>query len=208
MPTSITPQPIVAADLAARKPVERIAEPPPSLAASILYDLNLWSAFRAGLIGAVGMTVYMFMVPRLLGIPQMDIGITIGRLCDSSDSYGLAYWTGWTLWHVVNAVIYVVPFGLVVWIVRQISTRLFGVWWQVDVINGFLFGLVLLLLGPMTGVPSMLADLPEVTERGLTNPGFFMLGLGLGWLPALVDLGAHSLHGCLVGYFYKLRDVS
>ena len=105
----------------------------------------------------------------------MDIGITIGRLCDPSDSYGLAYWTGWTLWHVVNAVIYVVPFGIVVWIVRQITVRLFGMWWQVDVINGFLFGLVLLLLGPMTGVPSMLADMPEVTERGLTNPGFFML---------------------------------
>ena len=151
------------------------------------------------------MTSYMFVVPRLLGIPQMDIGITIGRLCDPSDSYGLAYWTGWTLWHVVNAVIYVVPFGLVVWIVRQITTRLFGVWWQVDVFNGFLFGLVLLLLGPMTGVPSMLADLPQVTERGLTNPGFFMLDLHLGLLPALVDLGAHSFHGCLVGWFYKLR---
>jgi hypothetical protein len=190
MPSSV-PEPVIPA--------------PTTFLKTLLYELNLRSALWAGVVGAVAMTVYMFVVPRALGIPQMDIGITIGRLCDPNDSYGLSYWVGWTLWHVVNAVIYVFPYALVIWLLRQASVRLFGVWWQSDVFTGFLFGLVLLNIGPMWTIPMMLAETPEVQARGLTNPGIYMLDLGLGWLPALVDFGAHSLHGCLVGILYKQR---
>jgi hypothetical protein len=179
----------------------------PSSVRTAIYDMNLLGALRAGLIGAIAITIYMFVVPRALGIPQMDIGITIGRLFAGNDSDGALYWIGWTLWHMVNGVVYVLPFALVVWIMRFVSTRLFGMWWQVDIFMGFLFGLVLLNVGPMWSIPMMLADTPEVQARSLTNPGIYMLDLNLGWLPALVDLGAHSLHGCLVGLLYKQRGV-
>ena len=120
----------------------------------------------------------MFVVPRALGIPQMDIGITIGRLVEGNDNYGPLFWIGWTLWHMVNGIAYVIPFAMVVWLIRQTTTRLFGMWWQSDIFMGFVFGLVLLNVGPMWTIPMMLADTPEVQARGLTNPGIYMLDLG------------------------------
>jgi hypothetical protein len=176
----------------------------PSFLKNAFHEMNFPSALRAGVVGAVAITVYMFVVPRALGIPQMDIGVIIGAVF-FDPTYGPLFWVGWTLWHMVNGIVYVIPFAIVVWIVRQVTTRLFGVWWQSDVFMGFVFGVVLLTLGPMTSIPSMLADLPELKEQGLTNPGWFMLDLKLGWLPALVDLGAHSFSGCLVGFLYKQR---
>jgi hypothetical protein len=187
-----------------------IATPIPAVAAKrmsmsrALHEMNLRSALRAGLVGAVAITVYMFAVPRALGIPQMDIGIIVGAVW-FDPTYGPLYWLGWTLWHMVNGIAYVIPFAIVVWLIRQITTRLLGVWWQSDVFMGFVYGAVLWSLGPMTSIPSMLAGMPELTRLGLTNPGWFMLDLQLGWWPAIVDLGSHLLSGGLVGLLYKQR---
>jgi hypothetical protein len=181
---------------------EPVAVRPSTFVKGMIHDLNLLSALRAGLWGAVAMTIYMFVVPRVLGIPQMDIGIIIGAIFDPT--YGPLFWVGWMLWHVLNAVIYVFPYALVMWLMRQVTSRTLGIWWQSDLFSGFVFGVILLTAGPMTSIPMMLRDITQ--EKGLTNPGWFMLDLHLGLLPAFVDLGAHTLHGCLVGILYKQRE--
>ena len=48
-----------------------------------------------------------------------------------------------------------------------------------------------------------------IVRQGLIialTAGIFMLGLGLGWTPAAIDLGAHLTHGILAGVIYKHRD--
>jgi hypothetical protein len=123
----------------------------------------------------------------------MDIGITIGYMFTLGGGPG-AFW-GRVAWHVVNAVIYIPAYAGVLLALRRQST----------VGTGAAFGVVLWLAGPMTLVPVLLDLQSAVRAGGLTNPGVFMLALGLGSAPACVDLVAHLTHGILVGVIYKHR---
>lgn len=154
------------------------------------YRFNGPAAIQASLVAATAITLYMLFVPRWLGIEEMDIGITVGAL--SGSAAGLAR----LAWHVGNGIIYVFPYAalLVRW--QKQSTA-----W-----TGAVFGFFLWLVGPMLLIPFLLNPHPRVGMEGWTNPGIFMVALGLGWKPAAIDLVAHLVHGVLAGAVYKHRS--
>lgn len=136
-------------------------------------------------------TLYMFFIPRMLGIEEMDIGITIGAISDPDGGAGA--FLGRMAWHVGNGLIYVFIYAAVLLFLQKQSTA-----WR-----GLVFGGCLWLVGPMTLVPVLLNLHPQVYSGEWTNPGIFMLSLGAGWKPAAIDLVAHLTHGLLTGAIYK-----
>jgi hypothetical protein len=163
-------------------------QPPPQS-----YHFNWPSACLAATVAAVAITVYMLTIPRLLGIEAMDIGITMERMADPSE--GQLGFLVRLAWHLGNGVVYVFPYAAVLLLIRRQSYA--G--------SGAVFGVVLWLLGPMLLIPITLSSNPQVAAGELTNPGIFMLALGQGWKPAMIDLGAHLTHGMLAGKIYKHR---
>jgi hypothetical protein len=155
------------------------------------FVLNWSSLSVAALLAAGAITLYMLALPRWLGIEEMDIGITIGRLVDPSG--GIADVLARVAWHVGNGLIYIPVYAVILVRLRRQSSA-----W-----TGMVFGVCLWLVGPMLLVPVLLDLNPLVRSGALTNPGVFMLPLGLGWVPAIVDLGAHLTHGILAGVMYK-----
>jgi len=155
------------------------------------FVLNWLSLAAAALLAAVAITLYMLLLPRWLGIEQMDIGITVGRLVDPSG--GVADVLTRVAWHVGNGMIYLPAYAVVLVRLHRQSTA-----W-----TGMVFGVCLWLAGPMLLIPVLLNLDPLVRSGALTNPGVFMRALGLGWEPATVDLGAHLTHGLLAGVAYK-----
>jgi hypothetical protein len=145
----------------------------------------------AALLAAGAITVYMLVLPRWLGVEQMDIGITVGRLADPSG--GVADVLTRVAWHVGNGLIYLPVYALILVRLHRQSTA-----W-----TGMAFGVGLWLAGPMLLIPVLLDLDPLVRSGALTNPGIFMRALGLGWGPAIIDLGAHLTHGILAGVVYK-----
>jgi hypothetical protein len=133
----------------------------------------------------------MLIVPRLLGVEEMDHGILMGaQLVPEGGTGAYLVRVGW---HVVNAWIFTLVYAAILWVRGRQSTA-----WK-----GAVFGAVLWLVGPMTILPALLNLLPEVHGGVLKNPGVFMLPLGWGLVPACVDLFAHLVHGTLSGLIYK-----
>src|SRR5262249_11375085 len=62
------------------------------------FVLNWSSLAVAALLAAGAITAYMLVLPRWLGVEQMDIGITVGRLADPSG--GVADVLTRVAWHV------------------------------------------------------------------------------------------------------------
>jgi hypothetical protein len=152
------------------------------------------SVIRAAVVAAAAITLYMMFIPQSLGIKEMDIGISVGRMLDLTG--GVVAFLGRIAWHVVNGLVYLPIYALILLRLRR----------QSNALTGAVFGVVLWLLGPMLLVPLLLNLHPAVASGHLTNPGVFMLSLGLGWTPALVDIGAHLTHGILAGVVYKHRE--
>jgi hypothetical protein len=156
------------------------------------YAFHWPSVALAALAAATAITVYMMFVPRMLGVEAMDIGITIGQMADPSG--GPVYLLTRIAWHVVHGLLYVPIYAAILY------------WFRIEssVRTGIAFGIFLWLAGPMTLIP-LLLDRPRINAGDLSHPGVFMLALGLGWTPAIIDLGAHLIHGTLVGVICKHR---
>ena len=156
------------------------------------YAFHWPSVALAALAAATAITVYMMFVPRFLGVEAMDIGITIGNMADPSG--GLVYLLMRIAWHVGHGLLYVPVYAAILcWFRIESSAR-----------TGIAFGAFLWLAGPMTLIP-LLLDRPRINVGDWSHPGVFMLALGLGWTPALIDLGAHMVHGILAGVICKHR---
>jgi hypothetical protein len=151
------------------------------------------SVALAALLAASAITLCMLLVPRWLGVEEMDIGITVGRLADPTG--GPVAFLARLAWHVGNGLVYVLAYAAILLRLQKQSTA-----W-----TGAVFGVVLWLVGPMLLIPVLLNGHPWVWSGELTNPGIFMLDLGLGWKPATIDLGAHLVHGIVAGVVYKHR---
>jgi hypothetical protein len=164
--------------------------PAPTRARDV-FAVDWLSAARAATLAALAITVYMMFVPRWLGYEEMDIGITVGELT----AFGrerLALLSR-LAWHFGNGLVYVAVYAIVL---RRLGQ-------QSNLGTGVIFGIILWLVGPMLLIPLLLNLAPAVSWGLLTNPGIFMLDLGLGWKPAVTDLGAHLVHGIVTGVVYK-----
>lgn len=149
------------------------------------YSLNWPRAVAAALAAAAAITVYMLTVPRWFGVPEMDIGLTIGALMDAGDGPLATF--GRLAWHVGNGIVYVLIYAAVL---RRFQR-------QSSATTGAIFGVLLWFAGPMLLIPAVL------NAMGIANPGLFMVSLGWGLTPALLDLGAHLVHGVIAGSIYK-----
>lgn len=157
------------------------------------YRLNVPALVFSVAVSTVVITVYMLVVPRWLGFESMDLGITMGRLVDPTDS-PLAYAVR-VAWHVGNSVLYVTLFIYLLYLLQINSTALLGV----------ALGIFLWMMGPMLLIPWSLDFLPRIASGEVKHPGIFMLDLGFGWRPAAVDLVVHLLHGILAATIYQHR---
>jgi hypothetical protein len=157
------------------------------------FAFNWPAALRAALVASAGITLVMLTVPRLLGCEQMDHGIVVGAIL--APQGGPAAFLVRVAWHMVNAWVWTLGYAAILWLLQRQS----AVW------TGSLYGLALWFVGPMMVIPVLLDLVPEVRSGVLKNPGLFMLPLGMGLLPACVDLFAHQVHGVLSGWVYKHR---
>ena len=155
------------------------------------YVFHWSSALLAAMLATAAITLYMLFIPRMLGIEEMDIGITIGAMTDPDGGAGALL--ARLAWHVGNGLVYVFIYAAVLLYAHKQSTAA----------TGLVFGVCLWLVGPMTLIPVLLNLHPQVYAGEWTNPGIFMLSLGAGWKPAAIDLGAHLIHGLLTGAIYK-----
>lgn len=160
----------------------------------VRYALDWSSVTLAAIAAALAMTIYMMNIPRLLGVPMMDIGITIGGMVDPSG--GLGAWLVRVAWHMGHGVAYVPVYAMI--LLRRQRQSSAG--------TGAAFGIFLWLAGPMLLIPIVLSR-PIFASCHLSHPGIFMLTLGLGMKPALIDLVAHLTHGIIAGTIYKHRRV-
>jgi hypothetical protein len=154
------------------------------------YAMNWPSAFLAALAAGMSITLYMLYVPRWLGMEQMDIGLTIAGMV--APAGGAWAFPSRFAWHLGIGSIAVLLYAVLLRYWQKQST------WA----TGAGFGVFLWLAGPMSLIPILLNGGPE-----LSHPGIFMLDLGLGWTPAMIDLGAHLVHGMVAGVVYKHRRV-
>lgn len=151
------------------------------------YEFNWPSALLASMAASVAISVYMLIIPKWLGMEDMDIGLTIAGLV-ALDGQDVTLFTR-IAWHIANGILYVLVYAGVLRYRQKQST----------VGAGAFFGVLLWLTGPMLLFPFLLG------LWGVTNPGIFMLDLGHGWVPSAVNLGAHLLHGIVAGAIYKHR---
>jgi hypothetical protein len=157
------------------------------------FAFNWSSVALAAIVASAAITLYMMFIPRGLGIKEMDIGITVGQAVGEEGS--VPAFLARVAWHVVNGLIYLVPYAAILLFLGR----------QSNVGTGVVFGVFLWLVGPMLLVPVVLNLYPAVASGELTHPGVFMLNLGQGLKPAAIDLGAHLTHGILAGIIYKHR---
>lgn len=155
--------------------------------------MNWGGGIWAGFIATVVITLLMYLVPPLMGMPPMDIGTQLGTMLVPQPGPA-AFWLG-MVWHFVNGIVFTLVYAGVLLALRKQSTVGTGLW----------FGAVLWLLGPMLIMPVMMAMHPLVQAGQMPNPGFFLLGMGMGLMPALFDLVAHLIYGAIAGAIYKHR---
>jgi uncharacterized membrane protein YagU involved in acid resistance len=153
------------------------------------YALNWGLACAAGFVATIVITLMMYFVPPMIGMPPMDIGKMLGTMLLPQDGTA-AFWVG-MLWHFINGIVFVLIYAGVLLALRKQSTA--G--------SGAVFGIVLWLLA-MTMMPAMLSMHPLVRAGEMQNPGVFMLKMG-GWTPAIFDLVGHLVYGVIAGLIYK-----
>lgn len=149
------------------------------------YAISWPRVIGAALAGAAAITVYMLTVPGWFGVPEVDIGLAVGALVDPAG--GALATFGRFAWLVGTGAVSVLVYAALLKAFRRQSTAT----------SGMLFGVLLWLAGPMLLIPALL------NLFSVDNPGLFMISLGRGLTPALIDLGAHLVHGAVAGGVYK-----
>lgn len=155
------------------------------------YALDWKRAITAGLVGTVAITLLMYFGPPLMGMKPMDIGTMLGTMFLPQGG-AAAFWLGMTM-HFMIGIILVLIYAAVLLALHRQST------WGA----GAVFGIVLWLIGPMLIVPVMMAMHPLVKAGQMMNPGFFMLGMDKGLLPAMSSLMMHLVYSIIAAVIYK-----
>jgi hypothetical protein len=158
------------------------------------YALSWRSVLWASVTASAAMSLFMFVVPQWLGIEDMDLGLAFANFTFADGSVWA--FLSRALIHLGGGAVGVVLYAVVM---RYLET-------QSSAASGAAFGAFLWLFGSML-LLSLVMKLWGM-PAGPMNPGFFMLELGHGWAPALVDLIAYLLHGTVAGVVYKHRILS
>jgi hypothetical protein len=172
-----------------RRPQRVVVAPqstPAPRSSALNWGLGIWTGFVA----TVAITLVMYWIPPLMGMPPMDIGTTLGTMLAQPGP--TAFWLGMA-WHFVNGILFTLIYAGVLLALQKQSTAGTGAW----------FGAILWLIGPMLLMPVMMAKHPLVQAGQMVNPGFFMLNMGMGLMPALFDLVAHLVYGVIAGSIYR-----
>ncbi|MGH2403724.1 MAG: DUF6789 family protein [bacterium] len=153
--------------------------------------MNWPAAITAGIWGTVVMTLTMYYVPPVIGLPPMDIGTMLGTMFLPHDE-ATALGVGLGL-HFVNGIIFVLAYAGVLLALRVQSTA-----WR-----GAVLGVILWLAGAMLLLDPIMEMHPLVQSGEMTNPGYFMLNMGMGWKPAMFSLVTHLVYGLIAGFLYR-----
>ena len=116
---------------------------------------------RAGLaacVAAAAITIYMLTVPPALGMGTMDIGMSLGAIVFPNHGPGV-FWIA-LAWHVVNGLLYVPGYVFVLAVLGIRSTAA----------TGAVFGLFLLLAGPMTTARNIRLLIDALKASGKPKP--------------------------------------
>lgn len=171
-----------------------IDRPAPGALPGVLpFTLNWTGVIVAGLWGTLVMTLTMYYVPPVMGLPPMDIGIMLGTMflpqyTATARGVGLGL-------HVANGIIFVLAYAGILLALRVQSTA-----W-----TGVVLGVLLWLGGAMLLLDPIMQMNPLVQSGEMTNPGYFMLNVGMGWKPAMFSFVTHLVYGLTVGFLYRHR---
>lgn len=157
------------------------------------YALDWGRAIAGGLMGTVIITLMMYFMPPMIGMKPMDIGTMLGTMFLPHGG-STAFWLG-LMMHFMMGIAFVLMYAAALLALRRQST------WG----SGAVFGMVLWLIGPMLMMPVMMAMHPLVQAGTMMNPGFFMLGMGKGLMPALASLMMHLFYAVAAALIYKHR---
>jgi hypothetical protein len=168
-----------------------VVEAAPVAAAVPVYEIRTGRAVAAGLLGTLLMTAVQYVLPLTMGHPMLDMPRLIGTPVVPGSS-GIAYLTGWGI-HLVMGVFLALLYAGLMHSARRQSHAHNGFWYAVTVWAISMFVL-----------PVLIAMSPAAQSGQLSNPGFFLLGLGGFWAP-LASLLGHALYGIFLGGMYKHR---
>lgn len=145
-------------------------------------------AFRSDLV----ITLTTHYVPRFIGMPPFQMAGALAPIVLSQGG-SAAFWSSIAAESVL---------GLLA--VLAYARVLLGWRRQSSLASGAGLGLAL-WVAAMLLAPIALQLHPLVESGHMRNPGLFLFGLGMGWLPALFSLGAHLVYGLFTGAIYKHR---
>ena len=157
------------------------------------YALDWGRAILGGLVGTVIITLMMYFVPPMMGMKPMDIGTMLGTMFLPHGG-STAFWLGMMM-HFMMGIVFVLIYAAALLALHRQST------WK----SGAVFGIVLWLMGPMLMMPVMMGMHPLVRAGAMMNPGFFMLGMGKGLMPALASLMMHLFYAISAALIYHHR---
>jgi uncharacterized membrane protein YagU involved in acid resistance len=154
------------------------------------YALNWGLGIAAGFVATVVLTLMIYFVPPMMGMKPIEIPAMLGTMFLPQGG-SAALWLGMVV-HFMMGIIFTLIYAGVLLGLRTQSTWSTGAW----------FGGVLWLVA-MLMMPVMMSMHPLVQAGKMTNPGVFMLGMGMGWMPAVFALVAHSVYGIIAGWIYQ-----
>jgi len=143
------------------------------------------SAFGAGIVGAVTMTILM-VIARAMGLTTMNLEMMLGSMITST--FGTGTWVLGFAWHVIN--------GGVFALIYAAGFKQYG---KANVTLGAAFGFVhWIVAGIFMGLlPAMHPLIPVA----LSAPGYFAASTGV--FNFFAELVMHLIYGGIVGAIYQ-----
>jgi hypothetical protein len=157
------------------------------------FALDAGRVIAAGLVATLGITLLLYLVPPVLGLPPLDVEGILGRVFLPAGG-PVMIWLG-TVLHVSMSTALVVVYGVIMMRLRRQSTAS----------SGLVYGAVLWFLVPMLFLPAVARAYPSALHGAGTAPGPFLLEWGHGLRPAVLALLQYMIFGMVAGGLYKHR---
>jgi hypothetical protein len=155
-------------------------------------EFDIARAAVSGAVGAVAMTVVMYMGSMMMGL-KMDMPMTLGTMILPK---GTAAWALGLMVHLMMGAVFFIVYAA---LFQEFGIRTAIAGWSA------LFGVVHALLAGMAfGMMPMLhprmATEPASDSGKVAAPGYW--GIKLGWMGPMAIIGVHAVYGALAGAIY------